>query len=196
MPPKAKFTKDEIIQMAFRITREEGLDKITARELGTRLGSSARPIFTVFENMDQIREAVMGCAKELYRQYVLRGLEEETAFRGVGMAYVSFAMDEPRLFRLLFMSARTELTGVEHILPQIDTSYEEILQSVQAPYDLSREAADIIYQHLWTYTHGIAVMCATGLCVYTAKQISDRMTEIFKALLMMEKSGGLNYDTD
>lgn len=194
MPPKAKFTRDEIIQMAFQIAKTEGLDKITARELGNRLGSSARPIFTVFENMDQIRAEVIASAKELYRQYMQQGLQQEIAFKGVGMAYITFSIREPKLFQLLFMSAGPEPTDVAHILPQIDASYEEILHSVQTPYGLDREAADRIYQHLWTYTHGIATMCATGLCKYTMEQISDRLTEIFKSLLMMEKGAYRNND--
>ena len=51
MPPKAKFTREEIITSALQIVRENGIADVTARELGERLGSSARPIFTVFENM-------------------------------------------------------------------------------------------------------------------------------------------------
>ena len=194
MPPKAKFTREEIIEAAFQIVRTDGLDKITARELGKRLGSSARPIFTVFESMEEVKEEVLSRAKELYRQYVAAGLQKELAFRGVGIAYITFAMEEPKLFQLLFMSARSEETDVAHILPKIDASYEEILQSVQIPYGLDRQAADMIYQHLWTYTHGIAAMSATGLCNYTMEQISDRLAVIFKSLLMMEKGGHSGND--
>lgn len=196
MPPKAKFTREEIIKTAFEIARTDGMDRITARELGQRLGSSARPIFTVFENMEQIRAEVIACAKATYRQYVMKGLQMEKAFQGVGIAYITFAMEEPKLFQLLFMSARPKQMGVDQILPHIDESYEKILQSVQVPYQLSRQTADIMYQHLWTYTHGIATMCATGLCQYTMEQIIERMAEIFKGLLMMEKGGYLNHDKD
>ena len=194
MPPKAKFTRDEIIQTAFLIAKEEGLEKITARELGSRLGSSARPIFTVFETMEQIKAEVLRCAKDLYRQYVQRGLQQKLAFQGVGIAYITFALEEPKLFGLLFMNPDTKQTGVDQILPLIDESYEQILQSVQIPYGLNREQADMIYQHLWTYSHGIAAMCATGLCRYTTQQIAERLTEIFRSLLMMEKAGGARHE--
>lgn len=40
MPPKAKFTKNEILDTAFEIARTHGIDKITSRELGKCLGSS------------------------------------------------------------------------------------------------------------------------------------------------------------
>ena len=54
MPPKAKFTKEEIIAAALKITREQGIGAVTARELGARLGSSARPVFTVFSSMEEL----------------------------------------------------------------------------------------------------------------------------------------------
>lgn len=195
MPPKAKFTREEIIEAAFQLARAEGFDKITARELGKKLQSSARPIFTVFENMDEVKAEVIIRAKELYGQYVENGLKQELAFKGVGMAYITFAIDEPKLFQLLFMSAEPEKIGVENILPQIDASYEDILQSVLKYVD-SREAADMIYQHLWTYTHGIATMCATNLCSYTMEQISERLTQIFIGLMMMEKGAHKDHDKD
>ena len=186
MPPKAKFTREEIIEAAFQMARTEGIDKITARELGKRLQSSARPIFTVFENMEEVRGEVILRAKETYDVFIAEGLRQELAFKGVGMAYIKFSMEEPMLFQLLFMNAVAGQSGVESILPVIDDNYEDILRSVQKYVD-SREAADMIYQHLWTYTHGIATMCATGLCSYTMEQIGERLTQVFIALMMMEK---------
>lgn len=38
MPPSAKFTREEIITVAFQIARTDGPEKITARELGKQLG--------------------------------------------------------------------------------------------------------------------------------------------------------------
>lgn len=188
MPPKAKFTREEIIEAAFQIARTGGLDQITARELGKKLQSSARPIFTVFENMEEVRAEVIIRAKEVYGSYVAEGLSQELPFKGVGMAYIKFSMEEPMLFQFLFMNAVPGQSGVESILPVIDDNYEDILRSVQKYVD-SREAADMIYQHLWTYTHGIATMCATGLCSYTMVQIAERLTQIFTALMMLEKGG-------
>ena len=51
MPPKAKFTKKEIIEASMSIVQKDGFPALTARALGARLGSSARPIFTVFSSM-------------------------------------------------------------------------------------------------------------------------------------------------
>ena len=56
MPPKAKFTKAEIIEAALNIVRADGYEALTSRALGTYLGSSARPIFTVFKNMEEVQQ--------------------------------------------------------------------------------------------------------------------------------------------
>ena len=58
MPPKPKFSKEEIIAAALDLVRAKGMEGLTARELGQRLGSSARPIFTVFSSMEEVQDAV------------------------------------------------------------------------------------------------------------------------------------------
>ena len=164
MPPKAKFTRDEIIQTGLDIVRENGMEALSARTLGTKLGSSARPIFTVFQSMEEVQEEVKKSAKLLYAGYVKKGLEQELAFKGVGAQYILFAMQEPKLFQLLFMTEQKEAPVVASILSKLDDNYGEILLSVQNGYNLSEDKAEQLYRHLWIYTHGIAVLCATNMC--------------------------------
>ena len=45
MPPKVRFTREEIIRAALDITRESGPEALTARSLAARLDCSAKPIF-------------------------------------------------------------------------------------------------------------------------------------------------------
>lgn len=189
MPPKAKFSREEIISMALQMVQEGGAEAVTARELGARLGSSARPIFTVFESMEEVLAGVEEMARMRYGQYVQEGLAQTPAFRGVGMAYIQFAMREPKLFQLLFMSEQDGANDVEHILALIDQNYEAILQSVQEPYGLDRDKADRLYRHLWIYSHGIATLCATKVCSFTPEDIGEMLTEVFKGLLYKIKAG-------
>ena len=183
MPPKAKFTQEEIINTALEIARTQGIEAVTARELGKVLGSSARPIFTVFQSMDEVLDEVQKGAREIYRQYVERGLSETPAFRGVGLAYIRFAIEEEKLFRLLFMSEKRPVDSIEQVLMLIDESYDAILRSVEEYYHLNREDAKWIYEHLWIYSHGIAALCATGVYDFTPEEIEKQLTEIFIGLL-------------
>ena len=183
MPPTAKFTKSQIIEAALEIVRTENVDKLTARALGKKLGSSACPIFTVFENMEEVQQAVFKAVKDIYKQYIEKGLSENPAFKGVGTQYILFAVNEPKLFQILFMKEQTENHGIKNVLPMIDESYDKILTSIIAEYGIAREDAERLYQHLWVYTHGIATLCVTKMCFFTSEEISEMMTEVFVSLL-------------
>lgn len=183
MPPKAKFTKEEIIEAALKIVRSKGFSALTARALGAKLGSSARPIFTVFKGMEEVQQAVIDSAKALYKEYVMRGLKDTPAFKGVGTQYILFSVNEPKLFQLLFMKEQEDVPKLSAVLPVIDESYGEILSSVKDGYVLTNETAEKLYRHLWIYTHGIASLCATKMCSFTGEEISAMMTEVFIGLL-------------
>lgn len=183
MPPKAKFTKTQIIEAATEIVRKDGLEALTSRALGLQLGSSARPIFTVFQNMDEVWQAVMDSAKTLYKRYVHKGLTQEHPFKGVGMQYILFSVEEPKLFQLLFMTEQKEIPKLSGILPLIEESYEEILLSIQNDYGITEALAEKLYHHLWIYTHGIATLCATKMCCFTGDEISSMITEVCRSVL-------------
>lgn len=191
MPPKPKFTRDDIIQCAVNIVRERGMEQLTARELGKALNSSARPIFTVFSSMDDVKKEVIAMAKAEYRAYVERGLGESPAFRGVGMAYITFAVNEPKLFQLLFMSEVKPNDKLQNVLKYVEDSYALILKSIMEPYGLDEKTSVRLYHHLWIYTHGIAAMCATNLCQFEKTEIETMMTEVFKSLLTAIRRGEL-----
>ena len=183
MPPKAKFTRDEVIQAALDLIRENGAGALSARALGTKLGSSARPVFTVFQSMEEVQEEVKKSAKSLYAEYVRKGLEQELAFKGVGTQYILFAIQEPKLFQLLFMTEQKQNLAVVNIMPMIDDNYKEILLSAQKEYHLSEAVAEQLYRHLWIYTHGIAVLFATNMCKFSAEEIDRMISQVFKGVL-------------
>lgn len=183
MPPKAKFTREEIIEAALEIVRSDGFSALTARALGAKLGSSARPIFTVFQSMEEVQQDVIDAAKALYKEYVRRGLSDTPAFKGVGTQYILFSINEPKLFRLLFMREHEDVPKLYSVLPVIEENYEAILSSVRDGYVLSTETAEKLYRHLWIYTHGIAALCATKMCRFTSEEVSVMMTEVFIGLL-------------
>ena len=94
MPPKAKFTKDEIIQTALELVSQKGIEALTAKELGDALGSSARPIFTVFSSMKEVQEAVREAAMRRFEGYaaVQAGWDADGAVRRAGAEALSVAV--------------------------------------------------------------------------------------------------------
>ncbi len=190
MPPKAKFEKKDIIGAALEILEGDGIEALTARTLGEKLNSSARPIFTVFKNMSDVISETEAAARKIYDSYVAEGLAESLAFKGVGKAYIRFAAEHPKLFQLLFMREQKKIPKIEIVLGLIDGNSQLIIQSIQSEYSLDAELSNRLYSHMWIYSHGIAVLIATGMCEFSQEQISNMLTEVCVSLIRKIKAEG------
>ncbi len=183
MPPKAKFTRDQIAEAAFDLVRTDGISALTARALAVKLESSPRPIFTVFKGMEEVQQTVLQRAQDLYMEYVARGLDELPPYKGVGTQYILFAMREPKLFQLLFMTEREQSSTLSGAFSMAGDSYGRILISVRKCHGFDEVSAMKLYHHLWIYCHGIAALCATKLCRFTGREISIMLTEVCASLV-------------
>ena len=70
MPPKAKFTKQEIINASIEIIETTGIDTLTARSLGRQTRKFCQTLFTVFDSMEEVLSATFAYANEIYESYV------------------------------------------------------------------------------------------------------------------------------
>ncbi len=190
MPPKAKFSEEQIIETAFEIVKNYGMAALTARSLAEKLNSSPRPIFTVFDSMEEVQNEVVNKAKTLYKSYVDAGLSEEKAFRGVGKAYIRFAVEEEKLFKILFMQELAGEPEKDSVLYLIDKNYEDILHSIEREYGFEQNTAKSFYLHLWIYSHGIASLSATKVCKFSENEIANMLDEVGASLVRKYKAEG------
>lgn len=181
MPPKAKFSQEQIIESAYQLVREQGIEALSARALATRLGGSTAPLFTAFQRIEEIANLVTKRAEMLYDEYMQAGLQSEIAFKGAGLKYIEFAKDEPQLFKLLFMQG-SKTPKNSHYLPTGFRYEPGIVRMVSERYDISQDRVRDIYNHLSVYTHGLAVLFAQGQCVFTMEDASRMLSEIYFAL--------------
>jgi|SRR5690625_1935475 len=102
MAPRTKFTKDDIINAAFNIAKEEGFDGITIRKVAKKIGSSIAPIYVNFEDVDELKQAVVEKALDTAKQLFLE-INSGHPFRDIGVASIRFATQYSVLFRDLIM---------------------------------------------------------------------------------------------
>ena len=179
MPPKFKFTKQEIIKAAVEITRKNGADTLTARSLATRLDSSVKPIFSLFKNMGEVQAEVKKAAYVLYHSYLEKGISENKypPYKASGMAYIQFAKEEKELFKLLYMCDRTG--------ENIEENREEVrpqLQMIMKNLGLNEDEAYIFHLELWVFVHGIATMLASDYLDWDMDFISRTLTDAYNGL--------------
>lgn len=179
MPPKQKYTKEEIITTALNLVQKNGITALTARGLGTELGTSSRPIFTAFMNMDEVRKETVKAARTVYNGYIEKAFTSPHVFQTVGIQYLIFAKEEPRLFELLFMTPGENASTLNNVLPMIDDNSDRILVSIQDEYGLSKERSLRLYQSLWIFIHGIACLNITKISRFTQEEMQSLMTDVF-----------------
>ena len=179
MPPKFKFTKDEITNAALNVTRKNGISGLTARALATELGCSVKPIFGLFKNMEEVQQEVLIAANLLYQNYLQEDMTKGKypPYKASGMAYIRFAKEERELFRLLFMRDRSN--------EKIEENKEEIkplMQLIQQNLGISEDDAYLFHLEMWLYVHGIATMIATSYLDWDDEFISKVITDAYMGL--------------
>ena len=175
MPPKVKFTSNEIIEAAVKITRTKGIAAVTAREVGRALGVSSRPLFTYFDTVEELKREVYIYAKNLYKEYVENGLKAEIPFLGVGQQYLRFAKDEPNLYKYLFLTPPDGVRG--GVMEGLKLSQDLARESLMRIYNMDADTADKYFRDLWLVAYGFTTMIAIGECPYNDEQISAIFTE-------------------
>ena len=98
MPPKAKVTKNDIVEAALAIADKDGFSGITARSVAKKLGCSVAPIYVNFETMDELMEALMKKIASLSEK-LLANQKGDDYFQRIGKASLDFARQHPVIFR-------------------------------------------------------------------------------------------------
>lgn len=189
MPPRAKFTKEEIVQTAFEMTRKDGFTSVTARKLGKRLGTSATPIFNVFQNMHELQREVRKLAMKEFEKYVADITNYTPAFKQFGMQMIKFAIQEPQLFRILYMEVNEESKSFDEMIKELGDPAFLCIDLIQKEYEVSKEDAKSLFRQAWIHTFSICVLIVNKICRFSAEEITEMLGLEFQGSLMLIKAG-------
>ena len=188
MPPKPKFTKDEIVQTALEVVSRKGVEALTAKELGCALGSSARPIFTVFNSMKEVQTEVRAAAMRRFERFAEQKLPDMPLFKQIGMRMVLFGAKEPKLYQLLFMQENRNAVRFDDVFGELGISAETCIRSIQEAYRLTEAEAKLLFENVWIYTFGIGALCATRMCQFSEERLGEMLSTEFQAMMLLVKT--------
>lgn len=190
MPPKPKFTREEIVAAGLDLVSGQGMEALTARNLGMHLGSSARPIFTVFRSMEEVQQEVRAAAMGRFEAFMSGGPADMPIFKRFGIQMVRFAVEEPKLYQLLFMTENEVARSFDDIFKALGDTAQLSLEVIQTNYQLDEEKARTLFRQIWIYTFGIGALCAAKVCHFTEEEISQMLSQAFFGTMFLVKSGG------
>lgn len=195
MPPKPKCSREDIINAAYELMNESGVDAIVAREVGKKIGTTTGPIFTFFSGMNELKEEVYQKAFDECLNYLNESLAYEMAYREFGHRWIKYAYENPHAYRMLFVTHRpgTEVKGY------INEDFDEILLSmrkeVKKTYELSDQDAKNLIDNMCIYAQGIATLLVNGL-EYDSEKIDKQLSRMCTSYVVSCKLADGSLDVE
>jgi len=157
MPPKNKFNRQEIIEAAFEIAKEEGFSKITARSVASRLNASVAPIYVNFKTIEELTQVVIQRVFALSEE-LLAKQKGQNLFENIGKASLSFARDYPVLFRELVLKPNPYMTSYE----ETEKAMVDALKKNVEMKDWTMEERRRLLLKMRIFQLGLSTMIANG----------------------------------
>ncbi len=185
MPPKPRITREMILDAAYALAREQGIDSVNARTISQQLGCSTQPVLYYFKRVEDIRREVYAMADAYHSAFLMQPTDDENPMIAIGLNYVRFAEQEKPLFRLLFQS--DNFAG-QNIADLIDTpDLLPFLEIFQTEAELTLDQAKIVFKTLMMLVHGYASMLANNTMEYNESEIAPTLDMAFMGMIAAMK---------
>jgi len=158
-----------LLDEALATIRAEGVEGVTLRDIGARLGVSRTALYRHFADKRALLAAVATEGFRMLRERLVAAWEEgnrgDDAFHAMGVAYVQFAVDNPSHYRVMFGG----FVDAQARDPELGTEARGAFQAlVDAVVALQRdgvflaEDAVLMSTHTWALVHGVAMLAIDG----------------------------------
>lgn len=176
---------------AIRVIQRHGMDALTLRGVGHRLGVSRTALYRHFASKHALLQAVAAegfrtLQHELHTAW-LGGGQSRAAFDAMGRAYVQFAVRYPSHYRVMFGNALRDADALPKPDPNGDgdgDAFDTLVRALVAQQQAGLVRNDDPQQlalYVWSVVHGIAMLALDGI-VRTPEDIST-LTEFAIARL-------------
>jgi AcrR family transcriptional regulator len=164
MPPKKKFSREQIADAAFEIVRRNGWSGLSTRSIAAELESSTMPIYSYLTSMEAIEEEIRERVLDLLLEHQARKYTDNP-FLNLAVGYIVFARQEANLFRFLFLERPKRFDGKEADRLRLKISrIPHAAESIALYFGgISDEELDDVSMKSWIFTHGLAMAVSKGL---------------------------------
>lgn len=192
MPRSVQITKEKILTAALDVLICNGYSAVNIKSIAKELKCSTQPIAWQFGNMDNMREALTQEAVTYANKKMMpTSTNCIEAFWQIGYAYINLAFDTPNLFRFVYMGESKNYCrgGFDSILT--DSGNAILIDKLCQDLDISREQANMLFQRMIVYTHGIVSLVVAGVLNCTKEQVYSIVKDFGSDLLSLT---GINLD--
>ena len=181
--PKARITKDMVIDAAFEVTRESGAENVNARTVSQKLGCSTQPVMYHFATIEDMKRAVYVKLDWYHTGYLMNIQEPQDGIMlGIGLNYIRFAIEEPNLFKFLFQSG----FAVESSLLQMIDAEElkPVLDAMQEAMGMSTQSTKKVFLIIAMFAHGYASIIANNSLEYDERVVAAHLDRAYRGAIL------------
>lgn len=186
MPPKAKITRDMVIDAAFEIARNEGAENINARTVSNKLGCSTQPVMYHFKTIEELKRAVYAKTDEYHSEYIT-AIHSDNPMKDIGLNYIRFAKTEKNLFRFLFQTNEFVGKNISQLIKSEEL--QPIIAILSQAIEVNAEQAKTAFRSLFLIAHGYASMLANNEMTYDEQIIVSDLDLVFGGMVSALKGG-------
>ncbi|MCM1103399.1 MAG: WHG domain-containing protein [Clostridium sp.] len=180
--PKARITKEMVIDAAFEVARAEGVENVNARTVSQKIGCSTQPVMYHFDTIEKMKRAAYEKADRFHTEYLLNIRQGENVLLGIGLNYIRFAVTEPHLFRFLFQSGFAVESSV---LQMIDSGeLRPVLSAMQEAMGLNMEQTKEVFLTLALFVHGYASILANNALEYEEAAAALHLERAYRGAIL------------
>ncbi|MEG0163716.1 TetR/AcrR family transcriptional regulator [Anaerorhabdus sp.] len=187
MARKIQISKEVILQAALEMLIRDGFASVNIKTLSKEIGCSTQPLVWHFENMDGLRKALAQYALA-YANTKMEPKDGNSieAFKQVGTGFVRIALDEPNLFRFLYLEGYMGLPADNLEMLINDEENIELIKRISKDLEISKKKASRYLQNTIVYTYGIATLIAIGMIKTSQKEVMKLVNNAANAFLIQE----------
>lgn len=186
MPPKVKFSREDLIEAGFDLVRESGQESLTARKIGERLNCSTRPVYSAFQSMDELENAVAEKAGDFVLNNYMLNDRMEHNFLHIGMGYIRLALEDKELFRFLYLSGRIAISPEMDLWPVDSSKLIEAMKKDKHLQGLDEPTLNRILRRMWIYTHGLTTLAVSNPGLFTLEFMENELNEMGYTVISWE----------
>jgi AcrR family transcriptional regulator len=166
-----------LLQEAVRVIHTDGVDTLTLRSVGERLGVSRTALYRHFADKSALLAAVAGEGFRTLRLELLAawGRGGREPFEAMGMAYVRFAVTNPSHYRVMFGGFVKGETDTEFVA-EATGAFQALVDAIvalQRSGDVRADEPLRLAQYIWALVHGIAMLGIDGQLEHQGASIED-----------------------
>ncbi len=180
MKSAINLSKEQIIAAALEIVECSGWDSLNARGLAKKLGISTKPLYRIYNNMEEINKDLYKAIYHKYDAFITSRVDSKKALLSMCTAYVEFAKIYPKLFVSLFLSNNLEWKSIENVLDE--KWNQSIIINLVNKKGLSFDEAKTLFINMWLYVNGLATLIATNDITLNDEEILSKILKIYELL--------------